>query len=86
MYLIMCFNCREQHLGSAISFKQIFRIDKHDIKTNKDLCGTTKHFKNKYCDPTNKHLYLNVQIIEQVFHNCNNGCNIEDLLWESEKH
>ena len=72
----MCSNCREQYLGSAIDFKQRFRIDKYDIKTNKDLCGTARHFKNKSYDSNNKHVYLNVQISEQVFDDNNNGCNI----------
>ena len=40
MYLIPCSNCREQCIGSAINFKQRFKIHKSDIKTYKDCCGT----------------------------------------------
>ena len=51
IYLIRYSNCREQYVGSAISFKQIFRIYKYDIKTNKDRCATARHFNNKCCSP-----------------------------------
>ena len=84
IYLITCFNCREQYVGSAINFKQRFRIHKSDIKTNKDRCGTARHFNNKYCGPNSNHAYLKIQIIEQVFNN--NQFSIEDLLWEREKY
>ena len=47
-----------QLLGSANNFKQRFRIGKYEIKTNKDLSGTDKPFKKKYCNPNNKHVYL----------------------------
>ena len=47
IYLITCFDYREQYVGSAVNFKQGFRIQKSDIKTNKDHCGTAKHFNNK---------------------------------------
>lgn len=65
---------------------QKFKIDKYDIQANKGLCGTARFCKSKSCDPNNKCIYLNVQIIKQEIDNNNNGCNIEDLLWESEKH
>ena len=71
-------------MGSAINFKQRFRIHKSDIKTNKDRCGTARHFNNKYCGPNSNHAYLKIQIIEQVFNN--NQFSIEDLLWEREKY
>ena len=35
IYLTTRLSCREQYLGSAISFKQRFRTRKSDIKTNK---------------------------------------------------
>ena len=38
LYLITCYNCREQYVGSAINFKQRFRVYKSDIKTNKVRC------------------------------------------------
>ena len=69
-------------MGSAINFKQRFRTHKTDMKTNKDRCGTARNFNNKCCSPNNKHAYLKVQIIEQVFNS--NQFSIEDLLWERE--
>ena len=80
IYLITFSNCREQNVGSAINFKQRFRINKSDIKTNRDRCGTARHFNNKCCSPDHKHGYLKVQITEQVFNN--NQLISEDLLWE----
>ena len=82
--MITCSNCREQYVGSAINFKQRFRINKSDIKTNKDRFGTARYFNNKCCSPNNNHVYLKMQIIEQVFNN--NQFSIEDLLWEREKY
>ena len=32
IYLITCKNCSEQYVGSAINFKERFRIHKNDIK------------------------------------------------------
>ena len=65
IYLITCSSCREQYVGSAINFKQIFRIHKSDIKTNKDRCGTARHFNNKCCSPNNKHAYLKVRSLNR---------------------
>ena len=65
--LVTYSNCREQYVGSAIDFKQRFRIRKSDIKTNKDLCGAARHLNNKCCSPNNNHAYLKIQIIQQVF-------------------
>ena len=84
VYLITCYNCRELYVGSAINFKQRFGIHKSDIKTSKDRCSTKRHFNNKCCSANNNHIYLKIQIIEQVFNN--NQFSIEDLLWEREKY
>ena len=84
IYLITCSNRRKQYVGLAINFDQGFRIHKSDIRTNKDRRGTAIRFNNKCCSPSNKHAYLKVQIIKQVFHN--NQFIIEDLLWEREKY
>ena len=84
VYLMPCSNCTEQYVGSAINFKQRFRIRKSDIKTNKDCCGTARHFNSKCCSPNNILAYLKVQIIEQVFNN--NQYSIEDLSREQEKY
>ena len=85
IYLIHCTYCKQQYVGSALNFKQRFRIHKSDIKTKKDRCGTARHFNNVCCHPTNPHSYLKVQLIEQVFNskNCND---IEAILWEREKY
>ena len=40
IYFVECSNCKQQNIGSALNFKQPFRIHKPDIKTNKDRCGT----------------------------------------------
>ena len=84
IYLVTCSNCRKQYVGSAINFKQRFRICESDIKTNKDHCGTARHFSSKCYSPNDKHAYLKVQIIEQVFNN--NQFSIENLLWERAKY
>ena len=84
IYLIACSICREQYVVPAINIKQRSRIHKSDIKSNKDRCQTASHFNNEYCCPNNKHAYLKIQIIEQVFNN--NQFNIEDLLWKREKY
>ena len=77
IHLITCCNCREQYVGSAINFKQRFKIQKSDIKINKDRFCTARHFNNKCCSPNNKHAYLNVQIIQQKLNN--NKFSINDL-------
>ena len=84
IYLITWSDCREQHERSTINFKRRIRIHKSDIKTNKDRCGTARHFNNKCCSPNNKHPYLKIQIIEQVFNNTQ--FRTEDLFWEWEKY
>ena len=71
-------------MQGQLLIKQRFRIHKPDIKTNKDCCDTARHFNNKCCSPNNKHVFLKVLIIEQVFNN--NRFNTEDLLWELEKY
>ena len=85
IYLVECSNCKQQYIGSALNFKQRFRIHKSDIKTNKDRCGTARHFNNVCCHPSNPHNYLKVQLIEQVL--CNDADkDIEAILWEREKY
>ena len=66
MYLIPCSNCREQCIGSARDLKStnlILRLTKIVVVL------TTSHLSNKCCNPNNKHAYLKVHIIEQVFDN-----------------
>ena len=84
IYLVQCSNCKQQYVGSALNFKQWFRINKSDIKTNKDHCETARHFNNVCCHPSNPHFYLKVQFIEQVF--CNDVYkDIEAILWERDR-
>ena len=64
IFLVECSNCQQQYIGSALNFKQWFRIHKSDIKTNKNCCGTARHFNKVYCHPSNPHNYLKVQLIE----------------------
>ena len=96
IYFTTCSNCREHYVGSAFNYNQRFRIHKYEVKTNKDLCGTARHFdllskclavpqrSLLCCGPNNKLDYLKIHIIEQVFNN--NQFSIEDLLWEREKY
>ena len=73
--MITCSNYREQHVGSAINFKQRFRIHKSDIKNNKDPCGSARHSNDKCCSPNYKHASVKLRIIEQVFNN--NQCSLK---------
>ena len=85
IYLVECSYCKQQYIGSALNFKQWFRIPKPDIKINKDRCGTARHFNNVCCHPSNPHNYLKVQLIEQVL--CNGADkDIETILWERQKY
>ena len=47
VYIISCKNCGDQYGSSAADFKPRFRIRKYDLKTEKDTCGTAKHFNSK---------------------------------------
>ena len=65
IYFLTCSSCRDQYVGSAIKFKQIFRIDKSDIKIKNDRCGTARHFNNNCCSANNKHTYLKVRSLNK---------------------
>ena len=82
IYLISCKCCGKQYIGSAISFKERFRIHKSDINTGKVRCGVANHLLNVCHSEGNKFEYLQIQLIEQVF--VNNSKNIDNMLWESE--
>ena len=85
IYLITCIKYLEQYVGSATKFKSRFRIQKSDIKTKKERCGTARHFNNKCCHSSNPFVYLRVQLIEKVY--CiYDDCNTEDILWDTEKY
>ena len=76
-------NCLEQYVGSATNFKSRFRIYKSHIKTNKDRCGTAKHFSGMFKNYNNIFQFLSVQIIEQVY---SNATDIEEILRHREKY
>ena len=68
----------------AVKFKTVFRIYTSDTKTNKERCGSARHFNSKCYRFTNSFQYLKVQLIEQV--QSNNLENIEDVLEGREKY
>ena len=81
--MITCKNCLEQYVGSAANFKSRFRIYKSNIKTNKDRCGTEKHFNGICKNDNNIFQFLSVQIIEQVY---SNATEIKEILWHRENY
>ena len=87
IYLITCKNCLEQYTGCATNFKSRFRMHKiskpTDIKSNKDKCGTAKHFNGMFKNYNNNFQFFSVQIIEQVY---SNATDIEEILWHREKY
>ena len=80
IYLITCKNCLEQYTGCATNFKSRFRMHKisksTDIKSNKDKCGTAKHFNGMFKNYNNNFQFFSVQIIEQVY---SNATDIEEI-------
>ena len=62
-----------------LCYKSRFRIQKSDIKTKKDRCGTARHFNNKCCHSSSTFVYLRVQLIDKVYYIYDN-CNVEDIL------
>ena len=81
--MITCKNSLEQYVGSPTNFKNFFRVHKSNINTNKDRCGTAKHF-NGICENNNNIFQvLSVQIIEHVY---SNATDIEEILWHVEKY
>ena len=66
VYLMLCSNCDDQNVGSALGFQRRFKIHKSDIKTKKDRCGTARHLNNKCTESSNPHKFLKTRIIESV--------------------
>ena len=66
IYLISCKCCGKLYIGSAIGFKERFRIHKSDINTGKVRCGVANHFLNVGHSEGNKFECLQIQLIEQV--------------------
>ena len=56
-----CKKFRDQYIGSAINFKNRFRVILKPIRID-----VVQHFNNKCCDSVNPHIYLQVQLIEQI--------------------
>ena len=83
VYLISCSNCKDQYVGSAKNFKNRFRVHKSDINTNKDRCGTARHFNNKCKHPELPTSYLKIQLIESAGPVSDNS---EEVLWYREKY
>ena len=83
IYLITCFDCKKQYVGSATNFKERFRVHKSDIKTNKERCGVAKHFINS-CNTTGKFNNVKVQLIETVV--SENPDKLDSKLWQREKY
>ena len=54
-----------KYVGSAIPFKERFRIHKSDINTGKKRCGAAKHFLG-YCISEGKFDNLKIQLIESA--------------------
>ena len=82
IYLTTCKNCSEQFVGSAINFKDRFRVRKSDIKTGKTSCDAAKHF-IMTCSTQDKFEDIRIKLIENV--HCDNISKLESMLWQREK-
>lgn len=76
-----CKSCLEQYISSAVDFKSHFKINKHNINTNKDRCRTVKHFNGKCKDSDD--LFLSVRITTQVYENTKD---MDEFLWYRDKY
>ena len=47
IYLITCDKAKDEYIGSAVDFNPRFSVHKSNIKTKKERCGTSRHFKEK---------------------------------------
>ena len=83
IYFTTCKSCLEQYVSSATNFKSRFRRHKNHVKTNKDRCGTAKHFNGTCKNDNNIFQFLSVQIIEQVY---SNATDIQQILGHREKY
>ena len=84
IYLISCKCCGKQYDGSAIGFKERFKIRKSDINTGKVRCGVANHLFNVCRSSASKFEDLQVQLIENVY--VQNDDEIDKILWEREKY
>ena len=74
--VITCKNDLKQNDGSTVDFKSRFRIHKSNIKTDRDICRTARHFNGKCKDSYNISQFLSVQITGQSYGNTNDFENI----------
>ena len=63
IYLISCKCCGKQYIGSAIGFKERFRIHNSDINTGKVRCGVANHLLHVCHSEGNKFEYLQIQLM-----------------------
>ena len=64
IYLISRKCCGKQYTGSAISFKERFRIHKSEINTDKVRCAVANLLLNTCHSESNKFEYSQIQLIE----------------------
>ena len=81
VYFITCQCCKLQYVGSAITFKERFRIDKSDTNTGRKRCGAAKHFL-ECCASECKFDNLKIQLIEFVYVP---DILLQQKLWQREK-
>ena len=65
LYLTTCQCCRLRYVGSAINFKERFRIHKSNKNTGKRRCGIVKHFL-ECCTSGDKFDNLTIHLIESM--------------------
>ena len=82
-YLITCKCCSKQNIGSAIDFKERFRIHENENNTGKVRCGVANHLLNVCKTAIYKTEYLQVQLIQQVF--ARKDEDIDNIFQEREK-
>ena len=75
------FENRAYYYCSAVDFKPRFRVDKIDIKTKKERCGTSRYFNEKCLCPTFPLRYVSFR---NVF--SEDPSKIEKLLWYRERY
>ena len=78
--IISCKNSGDQYVSSVDDFNPRFGIHKEDIKTKKEW--TVRHFKNKFCDSSSSHIFLQEQSIEYV----QSDITLESKLWQKEEY
>ena len=90
IYLITCYKCKDECIGSAVDFKPRFRVHKSAIKTKKERCGILWYIFYEKCLCSNSPFgYVKVQIIsDQKFRQVHSEdlSKIEEVLWYRERY